>query len=176
MDILKKYLPYLLAFLLGFIAGHFFCQKTTEPEKIDAPPIVKTEYKTQTKTEVVYVPKDNGEKTDVEVNVPKQDLNIKVNGKDAVFSRSDNEDYIFERNKLVFDQKSSASINIKVPTIDKTKRNAVGLGLESHKNDFYSTISYQRVYKVNKAVEAEIHYDVIDKKVNGVGIEHKWLF
>lgn len=128
MDILKKYLPYLLAFLIGFIAGYFFCQKTTEPETIDAPPIVKTEYKTQTKTEVVYVPKDNEEKTDVEVNLSKQDLNIKVNGKDAVFSRSDNEDYIFERNKLVFDQQSKASINIDVPTIDKTRRYGIGVG------------------------------------------------
>lgn len=118
--------------MLGFVAGYFFCQKTTAPVTIDKPPIVKTEYQTQTKTEIVYVPKADGEKTDVEVNVPKQDLNIKVNGKDAVFSRADNEDYIFERNKLVFDQQTKASINIEVPTIDKTKHYGIGPGLSNH--------------------------------------------
>lgn len=128
MDILKKYFPYILVFILGFIAGYFFCQKTTEPETIDAPSIVKTEYKTQTKTEVVYVPKDNGEKTDVEVNANKPDLNIKVNGKEAVFNKEYNENYLFERNKLVVDQQSKSSINIEVPTIDKTKRFGVGVG------------------------------------------------
>ena len=146
MEYIKKYLPYIVAFILGFVAGYFFCQKTA-PVTIDKPPIIKTEYKTQTKTEVVYVPKAEGEKTDVEVNVPKQDLNIKVNGKDAVFSRADNENYLFQRNKLVLDQQSKASINIEVPTIDKTKHYGAGPGLSNH--GLAGMVTYPVIKKAN---------------------------
>jgi hypothetical protein len=147
MDILKKYLPYLLAFLLGFVAGYFFCQKTTAPVTIEKPPIVKTEYQTQTKTEVVYVPKGEDEKTDIEVNANKPDLNIKVNGKEAVFNKEYNENYLFERNKLVLDQQSKASINIEVPTIDKTKHYGAGPGLSNH--GLAGMITYPVIKKAN---------------------------
>lgn len=161
MEYIKKYFPYILAFMLGFVAGYFFCQKTTAPVTIDKPPIVKTEYQTQTKTEVVYVPKADGEKTDVEVNVPKQDLNIKVNGKEAVFSKTDNEDYIFERNKLVFDQQSKASINIEVPTIDKTKRFGVGVGFGNN------GVAYNIKVPVSKKLDG---WGYKDKETTALGI------
>lgn len=136
MDIIKKYLPFIFCLIVGLGAGFFIGQHFTEPITntvvVEKPPIVRTEYQTQTKTEVVYVPKTEGEKTDLEVNANKHDLNIKVNGKEAVFNKEYNEDYIFERNKLVFDQQSKASINIEVPTIDKTKRIGVGLGFSNN--------------------------------------------
>ena len=85
-----------------------------------AEPEIKTEvkYKTDTKTEIVYVPKyiykdGSTEKTDVDVNVGKQELAVKVNGKD------------FE---IQLNQTSRSDLNITVPVIDKTKHWEIGIG------------------------------------------------
>ena len=101
---------------------------TVEPE-------MKTEvkYEADTKTEVVYVPKyiyvdGSTEKTDVDVQIGKQELNVKVNGKEFEIKKADDEKYIFDKNKLQLTQTSFAELNIKVPTIDKTKRWEIGIG------------------------------------------------
>lgn len=100
-----------------------------------ADPEIKTEikYKNDTKTEVVYVPKyiytdGSIEKTDIDVNVENQELAVKVNGKDFVIQKSDDEKYLFDKNKLQLTQTSRTDINITVPVIDKTKRWEIGIG------------------------------------------------
>ncbi|KAA4336484.1 hypothetical protein GMD24_08565 [Phascolarctobacterium faecium] len=100
-----------------------------------AEPEIKTEvkYEADTKTEVVYVPKyiyvdGSTEKTDVDVQIGKQELNVKVNGKEFEIKKTDDEKYIFDKNKLQLTQTSFAELNIKVPTIDKTKRWEIGIG------------------------------------------------
>lgn len=100
-----------------------------------ADPEIKTEikYLNDTKTEVVYVPKyiypdGSIEKTDVDVNVGKQELAVKVNGKDFAIQKSDDEKYVFDKNKLQLTQTSRADLNITVPVIDKTKRWEIGIG------------------------------------------------
>ena len=77
---------------------------------------------------------------------------------------------------VVAPQPENKDYQVGVYKINLAKKNALGLGLESHKSDFYSTISYEHVYKKDKAIEAELHYDIADKKVNGGGVEHKWYF
>lgn len=52
----------------------------------------EVKYKTDTKTEIVYVPKyiyqdGSTEKTDIDINVGKQELAVKVNGKDFGIKR-----------------------------------------------------------------------------------------
>lgn len=98
-------------------------------------PEIKTEvkYKTDTKTEIVYVPKyiyqdGSTEKTDVDVNVGKQELTVKVNGKDFEIKKADDEKYIFDKYKLQLNQTSRTDLNITVPVIDKTKRWEIGIG------------------------------------------------
>ena len=100
-----------------------------------ADPEIKTEikYKNDTKTEVVYVPKyiytdGSIEKTDIDVNVENQELAVKVNGKDFVIQKSEDEKYLFDKNKLQLTQTSRTDINITVPVIDKTKRWEIGIG------------------------------------------------
>lgn len=100
-----------------------------------AEPQIKTEvkYKTDTKTEIVYVPKyvyqdGSTEKTDIDINVDKQDLAVKVNGKDFAIQKSADEKYVFDKNKLQLTQTSHADLNITVPVIDKTKRWEIGIG------------------------------------------------
>lgn len=99
-------------------------------------PDIKTEvkYKTDTKTEIVYVPKyiyqdGSTEKTDVDINVGKQELAVKVNGKDFAIQKSDDEKYVFDKNKLQLNQTSRTDLNITVPVIDKTKRWEIGIGV-----------------------------------------------
>lgn len=100
-----------------------------------AEPEIKTEvkYKTDTKTEIVYVPKyiyqdGSTEKTDVDINVGKQELAVKVNGKDFEVKKADDEKYVFDKYKLQLNQTSRSDLNITVPVIDKTKHWEIGIG------------------------------------------------
>lgn len=91
------------------------------------------DHKTETKTQIEYVPKivyvdGTVEKTDVDMNIGKQELAVKVNGKEFEIVKSDDEKYVFDKNKLQLTQTSLAELNIKVPTIDKTKRWEIGIG------------------------------------------------
>ena len=68
------------------------------------------------------------EKTDVDVNVGKQELAVKVNGKDFEIKKADDEKYVFDKYKLQLNQTSRADLNITVPVIDKTKHWEIGIG------------------------------------------------
>ena len=81
----------------------------------------------------VYVPKyiyqdGSTEKTDIDINVGKQELAVKVNGKDFGIKKADNEKYVFDKYKLQLNQTSRSDLNITVPVIDKTKRWEIGIG------------------------------------------------
>lgn len=163
----------IICLAVGLIAGYFlFSGSDQQTEK----PVIKTEYQTKTETQFVYVPKEQNETTDIDANIGKQDLEVKVNGQKAVIRKSDDEKFVFDKNKLELTQTSKASLDINVPTIDKTKRNAVGLGAGVHEDKLYGTASYSRIYNKNKdkGIRAELHYNL--KKVNGAEVEHQWHF
>ena len=86
----------------------------------------------KTKTEIAYVPKTvvNGkkEKTDLQADIGKTDFTVKVNGEEQTFTKEDDERFIFDKNKLTLDQTSKVTLDVTVPTVDKTKRWAVGVG------------------------------------------------
>ena len=109
------------------------------------------ETKTETKTEIVYVPKETikyytidkntgetienmyTEKTDIEANIGKPSVNVKLNDKDIEINKADDEKYVFEKNKLKLTQSSKVDFNIHVDPIeiDKTKRWGIGGGYNS---------------------------------------------
>ena len=68
----------------------------------------------------------------MDVTIPKQSLTVKVNGKEETFQKSDNEKYVLDKNKIALEQQSKASIDIKVPTIDNTRRWELGVGVDKH--------------------------------------------
>ena len=130
-----------LLVLLGFFAWGYNVGKkhatvvtNTVTKEIQLPAEVKTE----TKTEVVYVPKeveaDTGqvEKADVEANIGKQEIHVKVNGQEQTIKKADSEKYVFDKNKLQLNQNSTATVDIKVPVVDKTKRWSIGVGYGNH--------------------------------------------
>ena len=93
-----------------------------------APEIVKETVEVQGETKLVYVPKEKivyrdkvtgkvvsgVEKTDLDVRVAKPEFNIRVNGKDSSFTKSDDEKYMFEKNKIQMNQTSKivADVNM----------------------------------------------------------------
>ena len=104
------------------------------------PPIIKEVVRTQTQTSVEYVPKETvvyrdsktgRELTDKEIesmniNVRPSDFYFTVNGKPGKFTKTDDERWVFDKNKLMLNQTSTATIDIKVPVIDKTRKWGVG--------------------------------------------------
>ncbi len=101
----------------------------------------KIQYQDKVKTEIAYVPKETiiyknadgstGSKiedTDMDVNIAKSDLNVKLNGKAFKINKTSDEKYLFEKNKVALTQTSQADINIKVPTIDNTRKWEIGIG------------------------------------------------
>lgn len=86
----------------------------------------------KTKTEIAYVPKTvvNGkkEKTDLQADIGKTDFVVRVNGQEQTFTKAEDEQYVFDKNKLTLDQTSKVTLDVNVPARDKTKRWAVGVG------------------------------------------------
>lgn len=103
------------------------------------PPVVKEVVRTQTQTSVEYVPKETvvyidprtgrqvsaKEIESLEVNVRPTEFAFTVNGKPAAFQAEKGERWVFDKNKGKLDQWSQATVEIKIPTIDKTRRTAI---------------------------------------------------
>ena len=150
----------LAAFALGYYVGYIvgIANSKTVVKYQTIPATARTE----TKTEIQYVPKtvyiDSSGKTvteraDVEANIPKTELNIKVNGKEAVYTKSDEEKYLFEKNKLQLNQSSTATVELQIPTIDKTKRFGVGAGYGSH------GVGYTVQFPIHKNLDGWAYHD-----------------
>lgn len=148
-EFVKKYLFYIVCVVVGLLAGYFLGQHFAEPVTIEKPPIIKTEYQTETKTQVVYVPKEPGEKTDIDASIGKQDLKVSVNGREAVIQKFDSEDYVLQQGKLELTQTSTAKLDINVPTIDKTRHLGIGAGFGNH------GIAYAATFPVNKKLHTD---------------------
>ncbi|WP_416999504.1 hypothetical protein [Acidaminococcus intestini] len=124
----------LVCFVIGFLTGfswraiHHKCQTQKATQTKD----VAVESKIETKTIVRYVEKESPTDADVDVTIPKQTLTVKVNGKEQTFQKSDNEKYVLDKNKIALEQSSKASIDIKVPVIDNTRRWELGVGVDKH--------------------------------------------
>lgn len=123
------------------------------------------EVKTETKTEIVYVPKETikyysidkntgetieeqyTEKTDIEANIGKPSINVKLNDKDIEIDKAEDEQYVFEKNKLKLTQSSKVDFDIHVDPIevDNTKHWGVGVG-HNNKNG----ISVIAEFPINK--------------------------
>lgn len=161
MQFIKKYWLYLVVFAMGVVAGWFGHSYFTAPAVITKTKTIELPAKVETVTEIVYVQKEYDEKTDVDLNVGKQELNVKVNGKDFEIKKADNEQYVFDKNKLQLNQTSRADLNITVPTIDKTKRWGAGIGYSNN------GIGYVVKVPAGKVVDA---WGYADKDTRAAGV------
>lgn len=131
---IKQHIPTvclcLLCFAGGCLTGFYLSQGETVTMEENAPLEVKGDVQTETK--IVYVPKETvggeKEKTDLQADIGKTDFVIKVNGQEQTFTKTDEEKYVFDANKLSMTQTSKVELDVNVPTWDNTKRWAVGVG------------------------------------------------
>ena len=115
---------------LCLIFGIWWGQHKIKPEVITVTktiekPVIKEIIKYKTQTQVKYIPKANGESTDVELNIPHPKVNVKLNDKPYSFDLLSEESQKFEKGKLVLDQSGDINITIKE---EKPKNFQVGLG------------------------------------------------
>ena len=141
----------LLAYKVFFYAPDN--NSATEEKQATAQTITGNEVvKTETKTQIVYVPKETiryitidsatgekieteyVEKTDIEVSTGKPSINVKLNDKEVEIQKDDNEDYVFEKNKLQLTQNSQVNFDIHIDPIevDDTKHWGIGAGYGSN--------------------------------------------
>ncbi len=136
---------------LGFYVGTQYYPridtKTVTVEK-EKPIYIEGKATTDTKTQIAYVPKEtiieryidaetgkevtkeSLEKTDLNANVGKTEFNVNLNGKDVRFTKTDDEKYVFDKNKVVLNQTSTITFDATVtPQVtDNTKRWGIGVG------------------------------------------------
>lgn len=135
MDKMKGALGYIAAFVFGFVICWMFWPRVVNVTEYQDRTI-KGDVQTVTKMELVYVPKNTNvvdgsitrENTDLDISIPKQSLNVIINGRETVIKKADDEQYVFEKNKVQLQQKSTAEINIAVPAVDRTKYWGLGVG------------------------------------------------
>ena len=158
-----KAIMYILFIVLIFIAGvfverHIFNGNAPDIKSLTHDGIKKEnsvlnihgDGQTQRETQFVYVPKETvthyvtdssgrqqliteREKTDFQASIGKPDFNVKVNDKEMKFTKSSDEKYMFEKNKLVMTQTDKVDFNVHVDPIieDHTKYMGVGIGVTS---------------------------------------------
>lgn len=126
----RRYIAAILAVLAAFCFG-FYQGRVTTPEKIVKKEVPVEHIVTQTKTvtDIRYVPKVTTADPDVDIKIPKQQLTVSVNGQQQTIKKSDSEKYVFDKGQLKLEQTSKAVVDIKIPTIDKTRRWSIGIGV-----------------------------------------------
>ncbi len=119
-----------LAFFIGALLGGAGTawlwpplQPTTEKETAAGP--IQVQAALVDKTEIVYVPKEAGERTDVQVDTAKPTVTVKVNGKETEFAMLTEEKQKFAKGKLVITEDTQLKLEIKTPP---QPRYTIGVG------------------------------------------------
>lgn len=169
---IKIYIIILIA--LFALCGLFYIfHKQThveQPTHTLQPKIMNEKATLNTKTTVSYVPKERElvyvdnvptyvqEDTDVEANIEKPAVTVKVNGKTQKFDLQQNETQKFENGKVVLDQKSTVEFDIKVP--ERHELNVYGQE-EFREGKFHSQVG---IDKQNGKLVYGAKYDITDKE------------
>ncbi len=145
-----------IGLFFGFYIGtQYYPRIDTKTEihtvEVEKPIYIEGKSTSEIKTQIAYVPKEtiieryidsNGkevtreslEKTDLDATVGKTEFNVKLNGKDVEFQKSDDEQFIFDKNKVALNQTSTITFDATVTPqiVDKTKRWGVGVGYSTN--------------------------------------------
>ena len=169
---IKIYIIIIIA-LFAFCGLFYIFHRQTHVEQSTPtlqPKIMNEKATVGTKTTVSYVPKEKElvyvnnvptyvkEDTDVEANIDKPAVTVKVNGKKQKFDLQQNETQKFEDGKVVLDQKSTVEFDIKVP--ERHELNVYGQE-EFRAGKFHSQIG---VDKQNGKLVYGAKYDITDKE------------
>lgn len=126
----RKYITAVLAIFAAFGFGFYQGRVTAPVQTVTVEnPVEKVVTETVTQTDIRYIPKGTPADPDIDIKIPKQQLTVSVNGKEHTIQKSDSEKYVFDKNQLQLEQYSKAVVDIKIPTIDKTRRWSIGIGV-----------------------------------------------
>ena len=169
---IKIYLIILIA-LFAFCGLFYLTHRQTHAEQSTPtlqPKIMNEKATLNTKTTVSYVPKQKElryinniptyvkEDTDVEANIEKPAVTVKVNGKTQKFNLQQNETQKFEDGKVVLNQKSTVEFDVKVP--ERHELNVYGQE-EFRAGKFHSQVG---IDKQNGKLIYGAKYDITDKE------------
>ena len=169
---IKIYIILIIA-LFAFCGLFYIFHRQTHVEQSTPtlqPKIMNEKATVGTKTTVSYVPKERElvyvnnvptyvkEDTDVEANIEKPAVTVKVNGKKQKFDLQQNETQKFEDGKVVLDQKSTVEFDIKVP--ERHELNVYGQE-EFRAGKFHSQVG---IDKQNGKLVYGAKYDITDKE------------
>ncbi len=109
-----------LAFLFGTALGGagmvwLWPQPQTETETGKVMETLQVAGALEGRKEIMYVPKEEGERTDVQIEAAKPKVTVKVNGKETVFAALTEEKQKFEKGKLVITEDTQLRLEIKTP-------------------------------------------------------------
>lgn len=169
---IKIYLIILIA-LFAFCGLFYLTHRQTHVEQSTPtlqPKIMNEKATLNTKTTVSYVPKQKElryinniptyvkEDTDVEANIEKPAVTVKVNGKTQKFNLQQNETQKFEDGKVVLNQKSTVEFDVKVP--ERHELNVYGQE-EFRAGKFHSQVG---IDKQNGKLVYGAKYDITDNE------------
>ena len=169
---IKIYLIILIA-LFAFCGLFYLTHRQTHVEQSTPtlqPKIMNEKAIIGTQTTVSYVPKQKElryinnvptyvkEDTDVEANIEKPAVTVKVNGKTQKFNLQQNETQKFEDGKVVLNQKSTVEFDVKVP--ERHELNVYGQE-EFRAGKFHSQVG---IDKQNGKLVYGAKYDINDKE------------
>ena len=146
-----------MSLIVGIVAGYAICHVLGEGDRQalaiekNKPPAIKETVKTVTDTKFAYVPGETvylpGEvrevpvstvdkntpgavatKLDGKFDIGKPDFVYQMNGKVGKFTKTDDEQYIFDKGMLDLKQISTIKIEAEIPTIDLTRHNVLTVG------------------------------------------------
>lgn len=184
-DKIRNAVVHLCILAIGIIAGfyigtQYYPRIDTKTEvhtvEVEKPIYIEGKATTDTKTQIAYVPKESIieryvdaktgkevakesiEKTDLDATIGKTEFNVKLNGKDVEFQKSDDEKYVFDKNKVALNQTSTITFDATVTpqVIDNTKRWGIGVGYGengiAYKLDFPLLRTDSWIYRDNKVI------------------------
>ena len=160
LNMQKKSIYVIVGVLTTFLLGTFVGVKYLAPQLIqhhyhetvssivERPTIIQSEVRTVTDTQIAYVPKEivvtkyidkmtgkevakeEVEKNDIQADIGKQEIYVKLNGKEVLFQKKEDEKFVLEKNKISLQQTSKVEFNAKIipPAVDYTKRWGIGIG------------------------------------------------
>ena len=129
LSFIKKFLPIILAFFIGFGLGYCTGQKFAPTKYVTKVETKYVEVEGKTKTQIQYVQKET--KNDADVEIKNTNPTVQINDKKYEFEKLPDEKYKFENGKLQVEQGYSIKIDAK-SLIPRQPKWGVDFGYSNH--------------------------------------------
>jgi len=126
--LIQEILLVLFVILFIFGAGYIFGYSKGKKHVNNNVVSVSGSAQNTTTTTIAYVQKKPDSIHDMSLNIKKTDFSININGHNTTFNKTEDESYMFEKNKIQLDQSSKVMFEVQVKPIDLTKHFGIGLG------------------------------------------------